>query len=649
MSNIRVLPENLANQIAAGEVVERPASVVKELVENSLDAGATRITVQLEGDGTRLIRIIDDGSGMDEDDLLLCLERHATSKIRAIEELQAIATLGFRGEALPSIASVSRLTITSRTSAAALGTRVETVFGRILKVHESGSARGTVIEVRDLFGNVPARKKFVRAARTELFHVEEVIRNYALGYPEVGLSLSVNGSVVIDLPAGEGALESRARRFFCPTPGEQLIEIGIRPGVAAAENPVRIHGYLVPPDTAAPSASRLRLFVNGRVVRDRMLSQAVNEGLQGFIMKGRRPSGVFFVTVPPETVDVNVHPTKQEVRFRRNSEVQSALAGAVRQAMASYQGLLKYQWFGKPAAEKSDRRAEEQVSADWDSRPFPLEKPETREPISLFGEGRKSGSSGLPGPFGAETPDSPVQDQRAAAGGEGSRSGRDISRPRRREEERVPPESFLNRQTRTECGPTREGAGPVRFIGQLLATYLLCENEEGLLAIDQHAAHERLLFEALRRQFSENAIPGQALLFPCLVEFSPETFQRLKGCQDQLTRLGISLQEFGGASFVIKAMPAIIKHFSAAEFLREIADHLDKGGAAAEIPAGVLDAIFSTMACKAAIKAGQKLEPREAEDLLRQMVGAEIFSHCPHGRPVAKKFSGYEIRRWFHR
>lgn len=645
MSNIRILPEILANQIAAGEVIERPASVVKELVENALDAGASLIQVQLEGDGTRLIRIIDDGSGMDEDDVLLCLERHATSKIRSAEELQGIRTLGFRGEALPSIASVAKLIITSRIRTAALGTRAEIHFGRVVKVHDCGSSVGTTVEVRDLFGNMPARKKFVRAARTELFHVEEVVRNYALAYQAVGFSLAVDGSPVLDLPGGESSPAGRARRFYCRNSREQLIEVNSGGDGVAGEKNVRVYGLLLPPDLAAPGSSRLRFFVNGRAVRDRLMSQAVSEGLQGFIMKSSRPAGVFFVTVPPEMVDVNVHPTKQEVRFRRPAEVQSVLAAAVRQAMGSYQGLLKQQLFGEPQGREDHGRMRREFSPASGSVSFFSEKLETREPDSPY---EKRAQTDLPWPASEKT-------SRAAVAG--SESGVHASAHDAAGSTRLPwpvmkesPATDAAGEQRPAGEKTvRTAGGPLRFIGQLLETYILCENEEGLLAIDQHAAHERLLFETLRKQFDGTCIPSQNLLFPAVVDYSPETLRLLEEHHDQLARLGLSLQEFGGTSCIIKAVPAILAHLSPAEIISEIVGHLEKAGSARDLSLAVLKAILSSMACKAAIKAGQRLEPLEAEALLRQLSGADIFSHCPHGRPVTKQFSGAEIRRWFHR
>ncbi|MDT8335487.1 MAG: DNA mismatch repair endonuclease MutL, partial [Desulfurivibrionaceae bacterium] len=308
MSQIRILPENLANQIAAGEVVERPASVVKELVENSIDAGAAGLTVQVEGAGASLIRVIDDGRGMDQDDILLSLERHATSKLINVAQLNEIMTLGFRGEAVPSIASVSRLSITSRPLGAELGARVEVRFGKVVKVHEMGCRVGTVVEMRDLFGNVPARKKFLKTPRTELSHIEEVLRGYALARPELALDYFVNGREILAVPpVVGGGLEQRLKNLLGCDSRRSLATVG----PASAENGVKISGFLLPPDYFPSQSANLRAFVNGRPVRDRLITHAVAEGLRNFLMKGRRPAGVLFVDLPPAAVDVNVHPAKQ--------------------------------------------------------------------------------------------------------------------------------------------------------------------------------------------------------------------------------------------------------------------------------------------------------------------------------------------------
>ena len=341
MSKIHILPEQLANQIAAGEVIERPASVVKELVENSLDAGADRIDVEIEGGGTRLIRIIDNGEGMDEDDVLLSLERHGTSKIHCEEDLTEINTLGFRGEAIPSIGSVSKMVITSRRFDRDLGTQATINYGKLIKVHEAGCSVGTKVEISNLFGNTPARKKFLRTTRTELGHIDEVVKSYAFGRPDITFSLTVNGKRTLYFDANL-SLEQR----YAKTVRYEGSFINVNK--VSSDSNSSVTGFLVPPEQLLSGPSRMRFFVNGRAVKDRMMSHAIIEGLRGFLMKGKNPAGLIHLTIPPAEVDVNVHPAKHEVRFRNSRDIHFLLADAVRSAMAAQQQNLHHEVFGQP-------------------------------------------------------------------------------------------------------------------------------------------------------------------------------------------------------------------------------------------------------------------------------------------------------------
>ncbi len=608
MSRIRVLPENLANQIAAGEVVERPASVVKELLENAIDAGASQIGIQVEGDGTRLIRVIDDGLGMDQDDVLLCLERHATSKIASLEELGSIRSLGFRGEAVPSIASVARMRITSRPAAQALGTQLDLRFGKVLKVHEMGGSPGTAFEVTDLFGNVPARKKFLKSTRTELAHIEEVVKNYALARPELGFSFSVDGREILHLPAGLDTPRSRAERIFGKA-GGTLVEVGRQASAGNEATEPGVSGFLLPPDF--PSASRLRIFVNGRAIHDRLIVHAVGEGLQNYLMKGRGPGGVIFLTMPLASVDVNVHPTKQEVRFHKPSVVHQAVVAAVQAAMADYQQTLKQEIFKSPPVGSVGARPAK-AYAPISAHPAQA----VQEPMSLF-------KSAAVAPAAL----------RADPAGEGTRDGIEA------EETRALP---LSGEESSVTPP-----GGLRYLGQVLDTYLLCATENGLLAIDQHAAHERLLFESLKRQFAGKKIVRQTLLFPKVLECTLEENQILQQYAEEIAALGVEIEDFGGGSQVVKAVPAVLGRSSVEEVMAGIFSRFSEAGAG---KGGVrAEEVLSDMACKAAIKAGQSLTAREAEALLEEMQRADIFSHCPHGRPVAKSFTPHDIKKWFYR
>jgi DNA mismatch repair protein MutL len=628
VSIIRILPENLANQIAAGEVVERPASVVKELVENAIDAGASRLTVEIEGGGTALIRVIDDGIGMDRDDILLSLERHATSKLSRAEDLDAITTLGFRGEAVPSIASVARLTITSRPAGAELGSRVEVKFGKVVKVHEMGCAYGTVIEVRDLFGNVPARKKFLKSTRTELAHIEEMVRNYALVRTDLALSYLVNGGEVLGLQAAGNDPAVRLRRLLGGNAVGELVEVHSLPDFGPEA--LAVSGFLVAPERCGPSG-RLRVFVNGRPVRDRVLFHAVGEGLRNFLLKGHAPTGVIYLTVVPGEVDVNVHPTKQEVRFHRPNLVHQLIVGAVAGAMVAQQSGLRQSLFGAtqpgPVAGEGGGGAPSPLSSV--SQPPQLHRP---EPVD-------SRCPAVPPPA--------YQQPRLT----GVRMAEPAPNPRNDEAVRVavapvaPPVTTRD-ESRTGAGLT----GPLRVIGQLFDSYILCEGEGALVAIDQHAAQERLIFERLRGQVAAGGVLRQGLLFPVTVELAAGELAILEEAAGEIAALGLEVREFGGATCLIQAVPALLAHLPAEEVLRGIlAGFAERAGMATGEGFRRLDDVLALMACKAAVKANHALQPEEMAALLKEMQKNEVFSHCPHGRPTVRVFGGAEIKKWFHR
>lgn len=662
MSRIRILTENLANQIAAGEVVERPASVVKELVENAIDAGATQISVQIEGAGTRMVRVIDNGSGMDPDDALLCLERHATSKLRTTDDLIRLQTLGFRGEAIPSIASVARFSITTRPIDAVLGCRVDVRFGAVHAVHEMGCAQGTVVEVADLFANVPARRKFLKSANTELAHIDEVIRSYALVRFQTGFSYQVNGRDIIDLPGGDESPEKRVRQVLGDCPGL----IAIAPGEVSARAEIQVGGHLVPPDMAGGRAGRLWTFVNGRYIKDRMINHAVVEGMQGFLMKGARPAGVVHITLPPEAVDVNVHPTKQEVRFREGNLVHNKIVASVWQTMASYQERLKGEIFGPPRkspvpemlslSERVVTSPERKVSSAGVSRtesqsssigqPLALVESEedTTTVLAVAGTVAFETCEPQPLPF-VSVPSAPGAPEREAD------SARivltEVSRPRAAESPSLPKQMDRTGALDLTSDPAVAQAS-VRYLGQLLDTYLLCEVDSGLIAIDQHAVQERLIFEDLKRHYAAASMPSQMLMFPAMVELIPAEIQALDEHEAEFLRLGLEVQPFGGDTFVVKAVPAALGHLPPAEILRGILGRYVDGQVSGQ-GADRLEEILAGMACKAAIKAGHQLTEREVQHLLDQMHLAGIFSHCPHGRPVVKQFSRNEIEKWFQR
>lgn len=632
MSKIRVLSEKLANQIAAGEVIERPASVVKEFLENAVDAGARNISVFVEGGGTRLLRIIDDGCGMDQDDILLCLERHATSKIADEADLAAIRTLGFRGEAIPSIASVSQLTITSRPANAALGTRVEVRYGRVEKVLEVGSAYGTVMEVSNLFGNVPARRKFLKSTQTELFHIEDVVRNYAILCHGLGFSYHVNGREIINLQPEPASWEIRVRNVLGRKTSSALIAIdGARQPKDELQGTV-VSGFLVPPADSLGTGQSLRFFVNDRLVRDRLLLHAVAEGLHGYLMKGQRSGGVLCLSLPSAAVDVNVHPTKQEIRFEQPSVIHQLVVLAVRDAMQRYQDDLKHAIFksGTERCAGQENHGKPLVAEGFQSQdawkqtslPRPLE---SRERIAPFFQAieLKAGRDRDLGQVDATILSTNIEDRHV---------------------EPVPTSSPASASIQAGL------VGRLKPIGQMFNSYILCESEEGLIAIDQHAAQERILFEALKEQFAGQGIASQQLLFPAIIECSVVESEAIRRFGEEISRMGVVIAEFGGTSFVIKAVPAVMANVPSEETVRGILEQLTGNEGGASGPAARrIESVLAGLACQAAVKAGQPLQPAEIESLLNRMLATKEFLHCPHGRPVFKCFSLAEIKKWFQR
>ena len=599
MSKIRVLPEQLANRIAAGEVVERPASVVKELIENSLDAGATRIEIEIEGSGTRLIRVIDNGEGMVEDDVLLCLERHGTSKIKEDHDLEAINSLGFRGEAIPSISSVSRMTITSRHQSADLGTSAILNYGKLFKIHETGCARGTIIEIRNLFGNTPARKKFLRTNRTEIGHIDEIVKNYALAAPAVSFLLRIDDRQTLLLDSDQNLEERLAGVLHY---SGNFIEINFsEPGNKLPE----ISGLLIPPDAPVKGSPRIKLLVNGRSVKDRILSHGVSEGLRGFLMKGRNPAGLLHLRIDPAEVDVNVHPTKQEVRFRRSRDIHQLIVQGIQEGMRGYQQNLQNVVFKQPVTETKVLKSPITTpSTPSKSGAAPL--PTTAEPVPAVLQAR-------PSPPVALTP--------------------------KKKETVIPKPVFET--------PTPKGHG-LKVVGQYDKLYIFCQSGDGLIVIDQHAAHERLLFEKLKKQFMQGTVTRQNLLFPETVELSLADSRKVEQHADEIDKMGFSVRDFGDNSYVISAAPALGNQISPSDLFLDILEQFgspqgNKGHGS------LLEDILASMACKAAVKAGDYLSSEEIEALLSNMAKADLFSHCPHGRPVLKQFSDADIKKWFHR
>jgi DNA mismatch repair protein MutL len=541
--------------------------------------------------------------------------------------LTAIRSLGFRGEAIPSIASVAKMSITSRTEKDPLGTRIEVRYGKIVKVHETGCNKGTVIEIKDLFGNTPARKKFLKSARTELFHIEEIIKNYCLANPHLGITYSVNSKTILDFASEADTLEERIKRIYTRNSSRPLMPI-MQPTDPSAAGDIVVTGFLLSPEQSFAMTARMRFFVNGRAVRDRMMAHALAEGLSGYLMKGRSPSGVLFVTVPYDTVDVNVHPAKQEVRFQQPDIIHKQIISAVRSAMADYQARSKQALFGD-GLNKKPAEAEQIITLENEARP-------PKNLYKLWNTGPAAQKEDRVEPiFTGKTPPS------SAPEAQGILSTAERDAP------------FQHGEVPANLAP--ESLKP---IGQLMDLYLLCEARQNdtryLVIIDQHAVHERILFENLKKQFETRQMTSQNLLFPKMLELTPESAAILEKNRGEIRLLGLVVEEFGGDSYIIKAVPAVVSHLDPGEILTGIlAQFAGTEYSPAEgrrrSDATRLDDILSSMACKAAIKAGRNLSDMEMQQLLKLMQESSAFTHCPHGRPVVQLFSAADIKKWFHR
>jgi DNA mismatch repair protein MutL len=573
LGRIHKLTDELANQIAAGEVVERPASVVKELVENSLDAGATRIVVDVEQGGGTLVRVSDDGEGMTPSDALACLERHATSKIATLEDLSAIHTFGFRGEALPSIASVSRFTLRTRARGADEGVLVLVEGGGRPEVRPEGGAEGTTIEVRDLFFNVPARKKFLKATATESAHVGDVVLGAALARPDVTFVFSRDGRVAREYLRAP----SPAERAKSALSGEKLAACSGQRGA------VKLEAMLAPPERARAGATGLSLLVNGRPVRDRLLARAVAQSYGSVLEPGRYPVGVVWIEVPTELVDVNVHPQKAEVRFADARHVFDAITRELHGSLARA--------FGLPALGTD--------AHPW-SRP------------AMRGE--------------APTLRTLAHDAALAVAAVSAAA-------------ELPQGNLFAPQA-----PVREAHyADLRFVGQVRGTFLLCEGDDALYVLDQHAAAERVTFDRLRRAHGDKGVAAQRLLVPELVEIAPSEVAVLEENSDEVLRLGLEVRAAGEGTVAVHAIPSLLARAEPAKLVRDLVSEL--GRAAGRPFGGAVDLVLATMACHGSIRAGDAMSREEVAALLRALDQVDFAGHCPHGRPLLMRLAWAELER----
>jgi DNA mismatch repair protein MutL len=590
---IAILPDAVANRIAAGEVVERPASVVKELLENALDAGAKAVAVAIEAGGKTMIRVADDGGGMGREDALLALDRHATSKIRSADDLVGIGTFGFRGEALPSIAAVSRFELETAAAGEPVGTRIVSTGGLVSAVEDVARQPGTTVLVRSLFFNTPARRKFLRSARSETRACTEAVVTLALALPGLGVSMLTDGKQAVEaLPAP--TLAERVAQLLGRGFAATLLPVAYEAGA------VQVAGLVQRPAEAAPSGRAAHLFVNGRPVRDHFLVRAAERGYRATVPSGSRPSVILALEVPAGDVDVNVHPAKLEVRFRDRYAVEAAVEEAVHRALGD---LVS--------------------AAPVGTGPMPWEH------RAVTGTGPRRAAVAPPELFGGALA-GPGEEGEGEAEGEWAGEGEGGAAP----------------AAGTVTTPAA-GERPARVLGQAHAAYILVEAPQALLIVDQHSAHERVLYERTMRALGAAADGAQKLLFPLTLEFTPRELDAIEQHGDLLARLGYELAPFGGRSVAVHAVPAPHARFDAARCLKEVVADL-AGGRFGGLT-NPLERFASTFACRAAIKAGQVLTDEEMRELVERLFASELPAHDVHGRPTIVQLPLSELERRFGR
>ena len=670
MGRIRILPDQVANQIAAGEVVERPASVVKELLENSLDAGATDLRVEVEAGGRRLIRIVDDGCGMLRDDALLAFERHATSKLRNVKDLLSISTLGFRGEALPSIASVSRLVLETRSMEESTGTRIEIAGGKILRCDEAALGGGTAITVRDLFHNVPARRKFLRTEQTELAHIASLVTHYSLAHPDKSFRLSTGPHELLSVTP-VATMKERVYQVFGSQILDELVEIGVRerdlflppesvpPSQAIAEYragepedpPVRrfrLNGFFSRPQVQKSNRNSIYVFVNGRLIRDRLVLHALSSAYYNLMPPAAYPFALLFLECDAEEVDVNVHPSKTEVRFRHGTFVHDFVRDTIR-----------------------ERLMESRPSNTFSPAPLPAPpaQPGAGLPYSEFSqmmENEQPVAAGLveaeaAAPGGSATArlgTEPAMPEFTLRASEAATPRLDFSAPPIEVTPGPPPSGKLSRRLDMhgefppDAIPAPEMSlsvlSDLRPLGQIHESFIIAAGRDGLWIIDQHVAHERILFEQVLKQRAAGRVETQRLLMPMILQLTPEQQIDYARIAEELRASGFETEPFGNRTIAVKAAPASVGPQDLERILFEILEIAEN-----EMRSASLDDlrrnICASIACRAAIKINMRLDFAKMEWLLRALAATDCPMSCPHGRPIAMHYSTREILKGFHR
>ncbi len=660
MSRIRILAENVANKIAAGEVVERPASVVKELLENALDAGARSIRIETESGGKRMIRVVDDGTGMNHDDALLAFERHATSKLRTADDLLSISTLGFRGEALPSIASISRLVLETRSAEDEQGTRVEFAGGKLISVKPAGLPAGTSISVADIFYCVPARRKFLKSETTELGHIASLVTHYALAHPDCQFLLKTPTQEILNCtPVAK--LSERVYQIFGRQALDELTEITPTEGPvrsAITEPPLeaeeraatlRVTGFTSRPEVQRTNRNGIYIFVNRRLVRDRLLLHAIGEAYRNIMPPGVFPFVLLFLDLPYEEVDVNVHPAKIEVRFRHPQFVHDFTRDALRLALSHARPIP-----GFPAARAAAAAGEQSVGGLSSSSPVgnvrgyaPMPDANTfpGPPRAEIPNSLGSSSTGIAEGFELSgAPDRPVPQRLRFGTGNGS----DYSDPTREALGAEAEGASVGAANAPGTLPRPDQIVDLKPLGQVNSSFIVAVNSEGLWIIDQHVAHERVLFEQHLRARREGELGGQRMLVPLIVELNPRQLVIFEQIGDELHANGFEAELMGARSVAIQAAPAGITSGDAEKLLYEILDGIARENQAISIDS-LQAKIAASTSCHAAIKVNTPLDHTKMEWLLGELAKTEYPMSCPHGRPIVLRYSVREIERAFKR
>jgi len=670
MGRIHVLPEHVANKIAAGEVVERPASVVKELLENALDAGSTRIKVQIEAGGKKLIQITDNGCGMVRDDALLAFERHATSKIKNVEDLLNISTLGFRGEALPSIASVSRLKLETRAADQDSGTIVEINGGKIFRVEEAGLPAGTSITIRDLFFNTPARKKFLRSESIELSHIASLVTHYALAHPDKHFELHSATNAMLVAPPVAG-YSDRVYQVFGRDVLEQMISVAAelpllhlglpqpppwrreqeeedgQDSRSIAPGTLRVHGFISKPEIQKLNRNSIYTFVNGRLIRDRLIQHALTEAYRNILPPTVFPVVLLFLEMPNTEVDVNVHPSKTEVRFRQQTVMHDFLRDSVRAALMKARPVPQFvtEIRARPTASPSLTPGTQAASAAGNTtealcRPTTPEGFRLQPPPQAVISERLQFLEGIPLRANTALPltSSPLPTFAEAGtveAGVGIESGGD----------RCSPAADIEPELPGDVAPSLSSLKP---LGQLRESFILAVNHEGLWIIDQHVAHERVLFEKVLKQRAQHRVESQRLLMPIIVELTPAQQVVLAIISDEFEKNGFEAEPFGARSIAVKVAPAGVEATEVEHMLHELLDQFSNEEQALNLDQ-IRGRIAASIACHAAIKVNMPLEQNKMQWLLNELAKTECPMSCPHGRPVVLRYSMKDIQRAFKR